>query len=451
MLATRLVRSAALHAAALATALLVAAGHAAAQEATESPQQRADRIQAQVAEIRTLPFKHPVRAENQSAEAAAAYLEREMERSVPPQLAENFDAIVRKVGLYRGAANLDFRDVMKRLMSSQLAAYYDPEQQTFFVLFNDLSALETGVVYAHELYHGLQDQYFDLEAYVLDRQRGGTLNDDEMLARQAVVEGEATLVMTMWAARSMLGNVPARPVLEQMIGMQSRMDAAALLDSVNDPAVGAVLGAETGAAVEALDEIPRFVMETLLGAYLQGMNFVFEVQAGGWSEVEKLYAEAPPASTEQILHAEKWLAREAPIAIELPHFERNPLFADWNVLEQNALGEVQWRIVFAEHGLEAEAHAAAAGWNGDRYAVLRRKDADDLLLLLYTTWDTEGDAAEFAAAYERLLAVKYSQTDEPTLLSRDGRDVWVVEGGGESSLNAMASFVKSAKRTPPAR
>jgi hypothetical protein len=437
-----------------AAALFLTAGKSAAQgngAPAPSPQERADRIQAEVAEIRGLPFKRSVRAEQQSPEAAAEYMDRRLESSVPPRIAEHFNEIVRKVGLYRGADDLDFRDMMKAFMSSQLAAYYDPEQEAFFVVWAESSAGETGAIYAHELYHGLQDQYFDLDAYALERQRERTLNDDEILARAAVVEGEATLMMTLWSWKSTLGNLPTRPVLAQVVRLQSEVDTGALVETLKQPGAGALLSDEVKASIAAMERIPRFLMETMLGAYMNGMSFVFEIQGGGWSEVEKLYTEAPPASTEQILHSEKWRAREAPIKIELPAFAGNPLFAGWDVLEQNVLGEVQWRIVFAEHGLAAEADAIAAGWNGDRYAVLKHRDSGELLLLLSTSWDSDADAAEFAAGYRRLLVVKYAGLDEPTRIAHTGRDVLIVEGGAESSLAAMVDFVRNAKRTPPRR
>jgi hypothetical protein len=447
-------RFAALCAVGAAAVSLVGAGESVAQgnvSPAPSPQERADRIQAEVAEIRGLPFKRSVRAENQSLEAAAQYMDRQLENSVPPQLAEHFSEIVRKLGLYRGAEDLDFREMMKAFAASQIAAYYDPKQEAFFVVFADLSAGETGAVYAHELYHGLQDQYFDLDSYVLDQQRDRTLNDDELFARAAVIEGEATLLMTLWSWKSTLGNLPSRPVLAQVVRLQSQVDTRAMLQTLDQPGASAFLSEDIKASIAAMERIPRFLMESMLGSYLHGMSFVFEVQGGGWSEVEKLYNEAPPVSTEQILHPEKWLAREAPLEIELPAFAGNPLFAGWDVLEQNVLGEVQWRIVFAELGLAAEANEVAAGWNGDRYAVLKRRGSDDLLLLLYTSWDSDADAAEFAAAYRRALVVKYAGLDEPTRVAHNGRDVLIVEGGAQSSLAAMVDFVRSAKRTPPRR
>jgi hypothetical protein len=443
-------RSALLCAIAAGSLARAGTGHAQAPSGgtAADPQVLADIIQAEIAEIRGLPFMQPVRAENQTVEAASAFLDEELAKDIPPALAEHYGKVVRKLGLYRGPDTLDLRTLMKTIVSSQFAAYYDPREKAFYVLAQDLSELDRGIVFAHELYHGLQDQYFDLDAYTTDGLRGRSLNDDELLARASVVEGEATYIMTQWALQKTLNRLPERPVLAEVVRLQTEVDTAAMRETLEDPKVDALVGAEADAALAAIDAIPMFVMETLIGAYLKGMRFVFEVQGFGWSEVEKLYADAPPASTEQILHPEKWFARESPLELEWPPLEGNALLEGWDLLEQNVLGEIQWRLVFAEQGLEAEAEAAAAGWNGDRYAVLKRRTSDELLLLLYTSWDSEAEAAEFADSYGRVLEAKYAGGDEPTRMTRSGRDVLIVEGGDEASLDALIDFVKTAKRAP---
>ena len=53
--------------------------------------------------------------------------------------------------------------------------------------------------YAHEYDHALQDQHFT----VFKDQDGILDQSDRILARQAVYEGDATLLMTLWAAANM--------------------------------------------------------------------------------------------------------------------------------------------------------------------------------------------------------------------------------------------------------
>jgi hypothetical protein len=388
------------------------------------PQALADAIVEDVVAIRGLALKEPISVENQSAEDFGAYLDAALERSLPPERAAAFGRVVNKLGLHRGPEIEDIAELMKFVMTSQAAAYYDPDTSTFYVLIEDAPALMTGTIYAHELYHGLQDQYFDLDAYMLEA-AGTGLNDDELLARQAVVEGEATYFMTLWAVRQATGQIPRGFALDMAVQMQSQLDGAALQELATSSTMSGIMGDDTEAMVAAMAEIPPFLLETLLGAYLKGMAFVHEIVKNDWAQAERLYTD-PPQSTEQILHPEKWLERDEPVRIELP--EPAPAALDgWALLDSNVLGEVQWRIVFNEHELNARSAALAAGWDGDRYAVLERDG--DLLLLLYTVWDSEAEAAEFAAGYEELLAVKYAGVDEPTAIDVRGADVLIVEGG----------------------
>lgn len=167
------------------------------QSAPLDPQALAGQIQQDIEALRGLSFVRDVTVNNQSIEEFAEYLEREIESFVPPDIALHYGDIVRKLGLYRGTADLEFSELMKGVMTSQVAAYYDPAENAFYVLSEGMPPALAGAVYAHELYHALQDQHFDLETYIRDGQREQTLSDDELLARQAVVEGEAMYVMLL--------------------------------------------------------------------------------------------------------------------------------------------------------------------------------------------------------------------------------------------------------------
>jgi hypothetical protein len=184
------------------------------------------------------------------------------------------------------------------------------------------------------------------------------------------------------------------------------------------------------------------------GAYIKGQAFVFAVHAGGWLEVDELYRARPPVSTEQILHPEKWAAQEGFTAFTWPQFGDEARLRGWRLLQDDVLGEFRWRIVFSEHGFKDAAEYAAAGWNGDRYAVFKREDSDAMLLLLRTSWDSAADAAEFAALHRRLLAVKYQTTPEVApeaarVLQR-GTEVAIVEGGSVDELDALLELVNRA-------
>ena len=417
------------------TPSLHAQAPASAVAPTIDPVALAARVQLDVEAIRGLPFKHAIPLAKQSPEEFGEHLDKEMVEAVPEAVSDHFGKIVRRLGLYRGPEIEDFRGMMRTVMTSQAAAYYDPQEKRIYILSGTGDELELGLIYAHELYHGMQDQYFDLQAYLPQDEK---LDGDQLLARQAVVEGEATYIHTLWAVRKMMNANPSRELMAPAIRMQAELTIDQLRGMVGESAEE---------AMAEIDNIPPFILETLLGNYLKGAAFVFAVQEQGWPAVETLFKANPPKSTEQILHPEKWLAQEGPAIITWPDFRKVQALRDWELLDDDVVGEIQWRIIFNAQGLQADAEAAAAGWDGDRYAVFKRKGSDETLLLLRASWDSEAEATQFVAAYRRALAVKYAGASDPVRVEQQGADVFIVEGGRKADLDALIRVVRQAKKT----
>ena len=131
--------------------------------------------------------------------------------------------------------------------------------------------------------------------------------------------------MTQWAA----GNLSQAELLE-------------VVAAGSDPAVQAVM-----------DRTPAILRDTLTFPYTSGFGFVTAAQTkGGWPAVDALYAKMPE-STEQILHADKYAAGEAPIAVTLPADLASRLGAGWSVPLQDTFGEYQLSIWLRENGVPA--------------------------------------------------------------------------------------------------
>jgi hypothetical protein len=219
---------------------------------------------------------------------------------------------------------------------------------------------------------------------------------DRILARQAVYEGDATLLMTQWAA----GNLTQSDFLE-------------ILAASANPQVTAVL-----------DRTPAILHAPLEFPYTTGFGFVQTINgSGGWNAVNDVYARMPE-STEQILHPDKYAAAEAPVKVALPADLATRLGAGWKVAAEDTLGELQMGIWLREGGVAtAAADAAAAGWGGDRLAVLEGPDGD-WAVAIETAWDTKRDADEFDAAVSTALGK--ARGDARTLPGRNDRTRWVV-------------------------
>ena len=147
---------------------------------------------------------------------------------------------------------------------------------------------------------------------------------------------------------------------------------------------------------EKLDDAPAILRVTLVAPYLRGLQFVAAAQGrGGWPAVNNAHRR-PPATSEQVLHPEKFFARERGEAIEIPDNEE-VLAAGFTRIEEDTLGELELSVYLGQGQPSGTDDEAAAGWAGDRLAVYVR--GDQAAVVWWTTWDTDADAHEaFAAA-----------------------------------------------------
>jgi hypothetical protein len=115
-----------------------------------------------------------------------------------------------------------------------------------------------------------------------------------------------------------------------------------------------------------------------------------------------------PQSTEQILHAEKYFAREAPVKVTLPNIAP-ALGTGWKRIDTDVNGEWSYYLILDEYLKSAQdSKRAAAGWGGDRYAVYEGARPDQVVIVQVSVWDTANDATEFFDAYKKRTEKRYS-------------------------------------------
>ena len=157
-----------------------------------------------------------------------------------------------------------------------------------------------------------------------------------------------------------------------------------------------------------------------------------------------------PVSTEQIIHPEKYDAGEKPVELSIPD-PTEILGTGWSVIDRNVMGELFLRSYF-EGGLEREVAAvAAAGWGGDEFLLLETPTWDDALII-YSVWDTEEDAIEFADTFraygeavsgQEWTEVAYSELPG-YVLEMSGRDTMGIWTGGDEVrvISGTATYVR---------
>jgi len=334
-------------------------------------------IESAVQQLRGLTKRSNVGRALLTEDQLKAVIMAEFTKSNPPALIAANEQLEKTLGLLPAGASLE--DLEVQLLSSQVAGLYDPDTKTMDVVSKTgtLGPVEK-ITYAHEFDHALQDQSFGLNKLGLD----DTSNSDRSLARLSLPEGDATLLMTLWAETNM-----------------SPGDLLLLAQEANDPSQTAILNA-----------MPEDLKQTLLFPYESGLSWVSELHAsGGWAAVNAAYAR-PPDSTEQILHADKWASHEAPIAVTIPANLPAKLGAGWTMPLTDTLGELQLRIWLEQVGKlpTSQAEQAAAGWGGDRVALVQKGSAFGVVVI--TRWDGATDATEFSTAAGTTLNLLPSAT-----------------------------------------
>jgi len=274
------------------------------------------------------------------------------------------------LGLLPAGASL--RDLTLDFQGSSVAGYYSPDENELFVVSRSggLGPAEE-VTYSHEFTHQLQDQHFHLDRLAIDAAN----QSDRALAQLALVEGDAVSVQNRWTTANL-----------------TPQEMGQLLTASLDPK-----------ALQALQRAPAYLRETSLFPYLSGNPFVESlIGAGGYQAVDDAFAN-PPASTEQVLHPEKYTTHEPPKLVKIPALFAPGLPAGWKAVGQDTLGELVLRLWLVQGGVPAaQAMAAAAGWGGDRLELYDSPNGKSLLLV--TEWDGLNDATEFAAAARTALA-----------------------------------------------
>ena len=122
-------------------------------------------------------------------------LTEQFDTETPPDYVAANERLYKALGLI--PADADLRDLTLDLLSGGVVGFYRDDQGTLYVVSKTgLPGVNERITFAHEYDHALQDQNFT----VFKDQDGILDQTDRILARQAVYEGDATLLMTLWAA-----------------------------------------------------------------------------------------------------------------------------------------------------------------------------------------------------------------------------------------------------------
>ena len=375
-----------------------------------------------------LPIKHQVKRQLATRDQVVAYLDKSMAEDKDAQRLRRSELVLKKFGLL--PRDFDLQKFLVALLREQVAGYYDPKTKTVNLL-DWIDAEQQRPVMAHELTHALQDQSFGLEKWMkrgdtdLEEKKNPTPtdieNDEISEARQAVVEGQAMVVLVDY----MLAPTG-----------QSLLAAPQIADALKE---GMLVGTSESPEFQGA---PIFLKEELTFPYRYGLDFEAELLRTGGKL--KAYAGAftdPPQTTRQIMEPKTYLSGERVEAMRLPDFKAD--FKSYERFDVGAMGEFDVAILINQYaGVEAS-HAMYPHWRGGYYYAARPKgDPTSVLALLYfSRWSDAESAAKFAAIYAKSLAKRYQHVQEAAedganavrdlsnLATLAGAHAWMTEEG----------------------
>ncbi len=301
-----------------------------------------------------LQFKSTPRAAVRTKDQVREYLLAKLAQELPPDQLDGMVSAYRLLGLIPDT--LDVGKLFVDLYTEQVAGFYEPDSSTLFAVEGADDLMLRGTL-AHELVHALQDQYLPLDSIMSDRS-----DADRLAAAQAMLEGQATLVMVLVLAPD-----------QDFLGDDDRWKL--LRDQLAAPQQG----------LDVFNNAPLVIRSGLIFPYLEGASFVrwFDNNHAG----EEPYDSLMPASTEQVLHPDRYQGGDEPVTL---HFTGDST----DVIHEDTFGEYEMlvlRSVLA--GIDAIATDVPLGWGGDRMRVYRSPGGP--ALVWYSVWDDAASADNF--------------------------------------------------------
>jgi phosphopantetheinyl transferase (holo-ACP synthase) len=321
---------------------------------------------------------------------------------------------MKKFGLLPRDFNL--REFIVKANGKGIAAYYDDDTKTISML-NWIPLERQTPILAHELTHALQDQNYDLKAWLkgggerasqgAEKANGPDVDDDSSSARHAVVEGQAQVVLVDFLLAPLGRNLQNTP---------------GLVYQMEDPAVKAV------ADSQLLHDAPLILREMGTFPYRDGLIFEGELlQKGGKQMAFSGVFARPPRNTHEVLQPTAYINREKQLPTRIPDVQQI-LGDQYTVFDSGEIGELDVRALLKTYGDRKGADSLAASWQGGAYVAFRKAGktaADplttaDLALLYVSRWKSSAAAGSFAQLYASAVAQRYQSARLQPAASRTG-------------------------------
>jgi hypothetical protein len=381
-----------------------------------------ERIESQVVQLRGLRPTSPTDRELLTAEELQQAVLEELMQDYSREEAEDDVRVLALLGLLE--PGFDLWTLYQELYSEQILGFYDDEAEEMSILSDaDFDILER-MTYAHEYVHALQDQSYDFQDVLNLDDEACEVNGDRCFAIRCLIEGDATMLQSQW-----LRTYATAADISSLFDLNSTLESP------------------------VFSTAPEFIQQSLMFPYEQGATFVLRFyMRGQWAAVDELYRN-PPASTEQILHPERY-PDNVPIRLELPDLE-SALPPGWEEIDRDTLGEWQLRMMLSQFLPGDSATLAASNWGGDSYIVLYNETLGRSAIVLVTAWDYNANATLFYSAMRDYADARFEnatfswqrtswETDDiyASLVRTSTQVMWILapDSGTESALRSAITI-----------
>jgi hypothetical protein len=338
------------------------------------------------------------------------YLKEQIRQSVKPDEIRAEETTLKKFGFV--PAEFDLKQTTIDLLTEQAAAFYDFKRKKLFI--SDWATVNMrDVALIHELAHALADQNFPIQRFT----GRGPDNSESSLAREAVVEGQASWLMLEVGARRN-GRTMADPETARQF-LASDPDAQP-------------------AEYPVFSKAPLYLRKTLMFPYDEGEKFQQAVFLHyGKLAFSRVFRD-PPISTAQIVHPERYFAHIPISSPDLPKSTRHT-----KPLTAGAMGELETRILLEQYVTAGLAETLGPKLKGADYRVDETKPGHRMTLVYASEWIDADAAMQYFEAYQKVLRGKWKNVDVSSqhvdrfsgksedgyfALTRDGNKVLSQEG-----------------------
>ncbi len=379
--------------------------------------QAADEVLVDMSKLLSLPVLQPLKRSVRSRDEIRDYLVQSMRDDKDNAKRHADQKALEALGLIPKDYPLDQK--LLSLLTEQIAGMYDPKGREFFIA-DWTSPADQRMIMAHELTHALQDQHFHIQKW----EDAAKPNDDDELARDAVLEGSATLAMFDYQLQQ-IGRQPG-----DIFGLDPSLLLSLMFGDLDKS--------------PELADAPMVLRDEMLFPYGAGASFSLEVlkAGGGWPAMHKVF-ERPPASTQQVIHPDLYLKGVMPATVTLPPIEKI-VPRGWKKLDENLLGEFGLDEVLKQFLGKERADDLAQSWVGDKYAIFERQPGGQTLLVIRFRLASDDDAARLFGGYSEVLEQK--DDNRTDLLRRPNFFSFDTPGGGVF-LRCFASECFTAEGT----